>query len=206
MARWQPNASDRLVQAALDLYTERGYENTTVIDISQRAGLGKSTFFRHFPDKREVLFGRGRMDELLFDAIVAAAPTASPLEAVAEALDAASREVFTAERREFIGRRQAVIATSPELQEREALKNVGLVASMTGALKQRGVPDLTSRVVAELGALASTIAYGTWSQTSGGDDFGTIARQVLTDVQESAQFALSLNSLVIGTHQGASGR
>ena len=65
MARWEPNASQRLARAALDLFAERGYENTTVIDIAQRAGLGKTTFFRHFQDKREVLFSGSVLDELL---------------------------------------------------------------------------------------------------------------------------------------------
>ena len=60
MARWQPNASERLAEAALELFAERGYERTTVVDIAQRAGLTKSTFYLHFPDKREVLFGGAR--------------------------------------------------------------------------------------------------------------------------------------------------
>jgi AcrR family transcriptional regulator len=91
MARWEPNASERLAVAALDLFAERGYENTTVIDIAQRAGLTKSTFFRHFQDKREVLFGDGAMNELLAEAIAAAPATAAPLDVVAHALDAMGR-------------------------------------------------------------------------------------------------------------------
>lgn len=185
MARWEPNAAGRLAQAALDLFGERGYENTTVIDIAERAGLGKTTFFRHFQDKREVLFGGGAMDELLTEAIVAAPETATPLEAVAHALDVAGREVFTPARHEFVARRQAVISANPELQEREALKNLGLIASMTGALKRRGVPDLTARVAAELAALASTIALERWIETTTGGGFSEVARQAISDVQES---------------------
>jgi AcrR family transcriptional regulator len=186
MARWEPNAAERLAQAALDLFAERGYENTTVIDIAQRAGLGKTTFFRHFQDKREVLFGGGTMNGLLTEAIAAAPATATPLEAIAHALDAAGREVFTAERHEFTARRQAVISAHPELQEREALKNLGLIASMAAALERRGVPALTARVAAELGALASTIAYERWSRTTAGDDFGEIARRALGEVRASS--------------------
>jgi AcrR family transcriptional regulator len=186
MARWEPNAAERLAQAALDLFAERGYEDTTVIDIAQHAGLGKSTFFRHFQDKREVLFGGDTMNGLLEEAIAAAPQTASPLDAVAHALDAAGRKVFTPARRQFIARRQAVIAANPELQEREALKNLALIASMTDALKRRGVADLTARVAAELAALASTIAFQRWSQTTAGDDFSAIARQALDDVRASA--------------------
>ena len=186
MARWEPDASQRLVLAALDLFAERGYENTTVTGIAQRAGLTKSTFFRHFQDKREVLFGDGTINGLLAGAIAAAPATATPLEAVAHALDAAGREVFTPTRREFIARRRAVIAAHPELQEREALKGLGLTASMTGALKRRGVPGLTSRVAAELGALASKIAYERWSDAASGDDFGEVARRALGEVKAAS--------------------
>jgi AcrR family transcriptional regulator len=186
MARWEPNAAERLAQAALELFAERGYERTTVIDIAQRAGLGKTTFFRYFQDKREVLFGGGTMEDLLAEAIVTAPPSATPLQAVAHALDAAGQDVFTPGRRAFVSRRRAVIAANPELQEREALKNLGLITSMTDALKRRGVPDLISRVAAELGALAAAIAYERWTETSVGDDFSEIARQALSDVQASA--------------------
>jgi AcrR family transcriptional regulator len=186
MARWQPNTSERLALAALELFAERGYENTTVTDIAQRAGLTKSTFFRHFRDKREVLFGDGAMNGLLAGAIAAAPAGAAPLEAVACALDAVGREAFTPARREFVARRRAVIAANPELREREALKGLGLTASMAGALSRRGVPGLASRVAAELGALAWSIAYERWSDTAGGDDFSDTARRALSEVRAAS--------------------
>jgi AcrR family transcriptional regulator len=186
MARWQPNTSERLALAALELFAERGYENTTVIDIAQRAGLTKSTFFRHFQDKREVLFGDGTMNGLLAEAIAAAPASAAPLEAVACALDAVGRHAFTPARRQFVARRRAVIAANPELREREALKGLGLTASMAGALSRRGVPGLTSRVAAELGALAWNIAYERWSDTASGDDFSEAARRALGEVQAAS--------------------
>ncbi|MCM3886442.1 TetR/AcrR family transcriptional regulator [Frankia sp. R82] len=186
MARWQPNAAERLVAAALDLFAERGYENTTVIEIAERAGLTKSTFFRHFADKREVLFGADAMSGLLVDGIIAAPDTATPLDAVAHALDAIGREAFTPDRREFGARRRAVIAANPELREREALKGRGLTASMIDALRRRGVPDLASRVAAELGALTLAIAYERWSDPTNGDEFGEVARRTLGDVQTAS--------------------
>jgi AcrR family transcriptional regulator len=186
MPRWQPNATERLALAALDLFSERGYENTTVIEIAERAGLTKSTFFRHFPDKREVLFGGDTMAGLLVKGIAAAPATATPLEAVAHALDAAGTEAFTPAHREFSARRRAVIAANPELREREALKGLGLTASMTDALKRRGVPDLASCVAAELGALALKIAYERWSDTTNGDDFGEVARRTLDEVRAAS--------------------
>ena len=186
MARWQPDAAQRLALAALELFAERGYENTTVTGIAQRAGLTKSTFFRHFQDKREVLFGDGTMTALVAGAVAAAPATAAPLEAVAHALDAVGKQAFTPARREFSARRRAVIAANPELQEREALKGLGLTASMAAALSRRGVPDLTSRVAAELGALAWKIAYERWSDTANGEDFSELARRALGELQAAS--------------------
>lgn len=182
MARWEPNAPERLSKAALELFAERGYENTTVIDIAQRAGLTKSTFFRHFQDKREVLFGASTLADLLAGAVAAAPETAAPLEAVACAMDAAGREAFTAERREFSAQRRAVIGAHPELQEREALKGLALTAAMTDALRRRGVPEVTASVAAELGALAMKIAYSGWIDGTA-DDFGDAARRALDEVR-----------------------
>src|SRR6266404_4289964 len=89
MGRWQPNARGRLEQAALELYGERGFENTTVAEIADRAGLTERTFFRYFADKREVLFGgAGRLDELLVGAVAAAPGSAPPIEAMAAGLEA----------------------------------------------------------------------------------------------------------------------
>ena len=56
MGRWEPGARGRLARVALELYAERGFEQTTVEDIAERAGVTERTFFRHFADKREVLF------------------------------------------------------------------------------------------------------------------------------------------------------
>ncbi|MGA9857221.1 MAG: helix-turn-helix domain-containing protein [Solirubrobacteraceae bacterium] len=186
MSRWPPNAQQRLVLAAIDLFAERGYETTTVIEIAERAGLTKSTFFRHFPDKREVLFGGDTMTALLVEGIAAAPPEAPPLEAVAHALDAIGREAFTPDRRAFVARRRAVIAANPELQEREALKALGLTASMVDALKRRGVPDLTARLVSQLGSLAWQIAYDRWIDAPDSEDFGEIARRTLGELKAAS--------------------
>ncbi|MFE1768328.1 TetR/AcrR family transcriptional regulator [Streptomyces angustmyceticus] len=183
MARWQPDAPGRLASAALDLFEERGYENTTVIEIAERAGLTKSTFFRHFPDKREVLFDKGTVTGLLVEGIASAPPAAGPLDAVADALDALGRTFFAADRREFSARRQAVLNAHTELREREALKRIGLTASMIEALERRGAPGLTARVAAGLGTLVWEIAYDRWIDTHNSEDFGPLARQALAEVR-----------------------
>src|SRR6516225_6766131 len=91
MSRWKPDARGRLEQAALELYVERGFEQTTVAEIAQRAGLTARTFFRHFADKREVLFaGSAALEEQMVDALDAAPATAPPMDAIAAALAAAA--------------------------------------------------------------------------------------------------------------------
>ena len=183
MARWQPNASERLVQAALELFEERGYDDTTVVDIARRAGLTKSSFFRHFADKREVLFGGDTMAGLLADGIAAAPEGCTPLEAVAHALDAVGSQAFTPARRGFAARRRAVIAVHRDLQEREALKGLALTAAMIEALERRGTSALTAQLSAQIGTLALKLAYERWGDTSNGDDFGELARATLRELQ-----------------------
>jgi AcrR family transcriptional regulator len=186
MARWEPHASERLAEAALELFAERGYENTTVLDIARRAGLAKSTFFRHFQDKRGVLFGEDALTERLATAVAAAPAVATPLDAVACGLDALGRDVFTPGRRAFTVRRRAVIDAHPDLREREALKGLSLTAAIARAVERRGAPVLVARVAAELGALALKIAYERWSVEGNGEEFAAIARRALDDVRAAA--------------------
>src|SRR5664279_6325141 len=110
MGRWKANARERLEQAALELLLERGYERATVAEITERAGLTKRTFFRHFADKREVLFsGQETLYKLFVVAIVSAPASATAIDAIGAALEAASA-VFPPERRELARQRQAIIA------------------------------------------------------------------------------------------------
>jgi AcrR family transcriptional regulator len=170
MARWAPDARERIVLAGLDLFTEQGYDATTVAQIAERAGITKSTFFRHFPDKRELLAaGQETLSRLLVAGIAAAPEGASPLEAVAAGLERASSEMGPVNR-ELGPRIKAAIAASAELQERSVLKSVGLATAMTAALVDRGVPDPVARLAAELGVLAFSRGFAEWSEADRGDD------------------------------------
>ena len=183
MARWQEGARERLVVAAVDLFTEQGYDATTVAQIAERAGVTKSTFFRHFTDKRELLVaGQQTLSRLLADGIAAAPPTATPLEAVALGLERASSEMGPANR-ELGPRLAAAVASSTELQERDALKSVGLAVAMTEALVARGVADATAHLAAELGVLAFKRGYERWSQTFP-EETGDLAPHALAALQE----------------------
>lgn len=164
MARWEPGATQRLVVAAVDLFTEQGYDATTVAQIAERAGVTKSTFFRHFPDKRELLVaGQETLSRLLVDGITEAPTGASPLEAVAAGLERAS-SAMGPRNRELGPRLKAAVAASAELQERDALKSVGLAAAMSAALLARGVADPTARLAGELGIIAFKQGYAEWSE------------------------------------------
>jgi len=172
MARWQPGGRERLVVAAVDLFTEQGYDATTVAQIVERAGVTRSTFFRHFSDKREVLVaGQATLSRLLSEGIAGAPARASPLEAVAAGLERAAGAMGPTSR--ALGPRlQVAVAASTELQERDALKHVGLAAAMTAALTARGVPDATAHVASELGVLALKQGYARWSQGDRNDTTG----------------------------------
>ena len=186
MARWEPDARQRLVAAALDLFTEQGYDSTTVAQIADRAGLTKSTFFRHFPDKREVLVaGQDTLSRLFAEGIAAAPDDATPLEAVAAGLDAAAVAI-TPERRELGPRLQAVVAANGELQERDALKRVGLAKAMSDALQRRGVPDPAASLAAELGVLAFKRAFARWMDPGNRQEFGDLARQSLQELRAAS--------------------
>ena len=179
MPRWEPDARERLVSAALHLFSEQGFDDTTVAEISDRAGLAKSTFFRYFPDKRDVLTaGQETLSRLFADGISSAPAAATPLTAVASGLERAA-EAMGPFNRELALRLQAVIATSTELQERSALKQVGLAAAMAGALRARGVPDSAASLAAELGVLAFKEAYTTWLTPDNHQELGELTRKAL---------------------------
>jgi AcrR family transcriptional regulator len=183
MGRWEPNARERLVRAALDLFTEQGYDNTTVIEIAERAGLTKTTFFRHFRDKREVLFiGQELHSRLLADGIAGAPASATPLEAVAAGLDAVTAS-FVPAQRDFGPALLAVIADNSELRERSAFKRAVLAIAIAGALRARDVPDPTATLAAELGTLAFNQSYARWVEPTNQQDFPDLARQALEELR-----------------------
>jgi len=167
MVRWEPNPRGRLEQAALELYHQRGFESTTVAEIAERAGLTERTFFRHFADKREVLFsGAGALQELLVNNVAEAPAASPPIEAIAAALVEVATAVFEP-RREFARQRQAIIAANAELQERELIKLASLASAVAGALRGRGVSDPAASLAAEAGIAAFKIAFERWtSETS----------------------------------------
>ena len=186
MGRWAPNARERLEAAALDLFAENGYEETTVAQIADRAGLNRATFFRHFADKREVLFGgEDVLSGLFADAIGAASPDATLIECLQAALGATG-VLMTPQRRATAARRALVIAANSELQERGLLKYARMANSIAAALRERGADELSARLGAEVGALAFSVAFGRWMGANDDAPFLSFAAAALSDLQSRA--------------------
>ncbi len=182
MVRWEPDSRGRLQQAALALYGERGFENTTVAEIAERAGLTERTFFRHFADKREVLFAGG---EVLQDALVGAVADApeslAPIDAVAGGLEAAGDQL--PERPEMSRQRQGIIAANPDLQERELIKLASLSTALAGALRGRGLSEPDANLTAEVGIAVFKIAFERWIDEANDRDFSQLVRGCLDELQ-----------------------
>ena len=154
VSRWAPDARERLETAALDLFTENGYEETTVAQIADRAGLNRATFFRHFADKREVLFGGEDTLAGLFADGIGEAPSAATLTDCLEAAFAAADTALTPGQRVKAIQRVRVAAANAEVQERGLLKHARIAGSVSAALRARGADELTARLGAEVGLLA----------------------------------------------------
>ena len=182
MSRWKTNARGRLEQAALELYRERGFDQTTVTEIAERAGLTERTFFRYFADKREVLFGgQDILHEIYVSTIANAPDSAAPIDAVAAALEAAA-PVFR-ERHELARQRQTVIAANPGLQERELLKRASFASAMADALRRRGVTDPAASLAAEVGVISFQTAYARWVSEPDEQDLSRLIRESLDQLK-----------------------
>jgi len=182
MARWEPDSRGRLEQAALALYGERGFENTTVAEIAERAGLTERTFFRHFADKREVLFGgAGMLQELLVSTVAGAPDGTAPIDAVRAALEAAGNVLQ--ERRAFARQRQAVITANAELQERELIKLASLAAALAEALRRRGVNGPAAILTAEAGIAVFRVAFERWVEETNQRDLPLLIRESFDELR-----------------------
>ncbi len=162
MSRWKPNAEQRLTRAALDLYAARGYDKTTVGDIAAHAGVTSRTYFRYFPDKREVLFGgsarlRSRIGGSLRDAPADMAPLDATLYAMSTCDD-----LFHLGEHEYLRQRDAVISSSDELKEREARKLASIAADIVAGLVERGSDQGAAQLVADLALVVFKQASRLW--------------------------------------------
>lgn len=182
VSRWEPNARGRLEQAALKFYIERGFEQTTVAEIANEAGLTERTFFRYFADKREVLFwGAGTLQEFLVSRVAGALEPEAAINVVASALEAAG--ALLEERRDSARQRQAVISASAELRERELIKLASLAAAMAEALRHRGVKPPAASLAAEAGIAVFRVAFDLWIIDTGERELSQLIRESFDELK-----------------------
>ena len=185
MARWEPNARERLEKAAMELYRERGFDETAVADIAGRAGLTERTFFRYFTDKREVLFGGSlALQEFLAEKIAGAPDSMGSIDSVAAALEATS-PLFE-ERRHLAKARQAVVAANAALQERELIKLASFASAIAYALRKRGVPDAAATLAGETGIAIFKLAFARWVDDGRKRDLAHHVREALGELKAVA--------------------
>jgi AcrR family transcriptional regulator len=185
MGRWVPGARGRLQQAAMELYADRGFEQTTVAEIAARAGLTERTFFRYFADKREVLFaGQDTLTELVLAALAAAPPELSALDAATTAFTA-SAELF-GERPDGPRARQSVIDAHPELQERELIKLARLGSAIAEGLEHRGVTAAAASLAAQSAVAVFRTGFQRWVTADDGRSLEACLREALVELKAVA--------------------
>src|SRR5271170_5920694 len=180
MARWEPDARGRLEKAAMELFQERGYVQTTVEEIAARAGLTERTFFRYFADKREVLFsGSKELEKGIVDRIESAPQKASPLHVVAAAFEGAGAELQDRRDLHFVRARYALVAKHADIQERELIKLASLAVAVTKALHARGISEPAAGLAAEVGIAVFKIGFERWVSEKKPRDFASHIRNAV---------------------------
>lgn len=182
VTRWQPDSRGRLERSALELYSERGFENTTVAEIAERAGLTERTFFRYFADKPEVLFSGGELLEEILSAAVRSAPEGlTPFEAAQAGLDAVAE--LLEERRDFAVVRSSIIATNQELRERELIKLQSLAAALANTLRSRGAKEPAATLAGEIAIAVFKIAFERWIEPTTKTALSGIVREIFHEMR-----------------------
>ena len=178
MSRWEPGARDRLERAALDLFLERGFDQTTVPQITARAGLTTRTFFRHFADKREVLFaGEDEVPAIVADLIARAPASMGPMEVIMWGFQTIAPTMFQ-DRIDYLRKRRTVIDGNDGLRERELRKLANLSDSIASGFQARGVDDLHATLAAEMAVAVFKVAVRRWIDRTDGDLLAIIAETI----------------------------
>lgn len=161
MAIKDDDVRTRLQAAALELFRERGYDRTTAAAVAARASVTERTFFRYFPDKREVLFdGEAKVRAALTASIANAPVNVGPLDTLFQAFR--SFQPMLEDKWSYAKPRHEIISATPALHERELAKIAALTDALADALKARGVADLRAVLAARIGMAAFVHATIAW--------------------------------------------
>ena len=184
--RWQPDARGRLAHAAIELFAEQGFAETTVPQIAARAGLTTRTFFRHFADKREVLFADDEELPAIVARLAADAPAAlGPMQVIAYCLETIATDWFEGQFA-YMRLRRAVIQADAGLRERELRKLAALSDAIGRGFRERGVDELTALIAAQLGVAVFGITIGRWLDQAAEQPLAALARDTLLALQAVA--------------------
>jgi len=183
VSRWQPNARGRLERAALELFTGQGFAETTVPQITARAGLTTRTFFRHFADKREVLFAVEEELPALVARLAADAPASlSPMMVIAYGLETVAATRFEGQL-EYLRTRRGVIQSDEGLRERELRKLSTLSDAIRRGFLNRGVDELTSTLAAQIAVTVFSVAISRWLDQDGEQPLSELVHDTLHALQ-----------------------
>jgi AcrR family transcriptional regulator len=183
VSRWRPDARERLERAALELFAEQGFAATTVPQITERAGLTTRTFFRHYADKREVLFaGENELPAMARRMIAEAPAAADPLTLIVGALRTVAETRFEGRRADLRQRRE-IVRSDPGLGERELRKRASICEAISEGFRERGIPPMTARLLAETSATLLFVSIQQWLDQDGDRPLLAFAEEALASLQ-----------------------
>jgi AcrR family transcriptional regulator len=179
MPRWEHGSAERLKQAAMELFEEQGFEDTSAVQIAKRARVTTRTFFRYFPDKEEVLFADAEaLNEALVQELLQSADVTEPLQAVTRTLAGFDWEKLGS--RESQHRRDAMITSNPRLLGRELIKQQQMADGFGAALRQRGIDSDIAELAANAGSQVFRTAYRKWLKSNDDTDLTTTTEGVMS--------------------------
>jgi AcrR family transcriptional regulator len=179
MPRWEQGSEERMKQAAMELFEEQGFEDTTAVQIAERARVTTRTFFRYFPDKEEVLFADAdALNETLVRELLEASDLTEPLRAVTRTLAGYDWEGLGS--REALRRRSEMIASNARLLERELIKQQQMADGFGDALRQRGIDPDVAELAANTGSQVFRMAYRQWLESNDNTDLSTVLETAIS--------------------------
>jgi AcrR family transcriptional regulator len=161
VSRWRPDARERLERAAIELFVEQGFAATTVPEITARAGLTTRTFFRHFADKREVIFAGREIPDFAAHLMASAPASLDPMTMIIEGMREVTATRFEG-RRDEIRVRRDIIRSDASLQERDLHKRAAVSEAVRAGFVARGVDPLRSALLAETSVTLLFVSLEEW--------------------------------------------
>jgi AcrR family transcriptional regulator len=181
-ARKQEFVRDALWSAAIDLFSQKGFNETTVEDIVEAAGTSRRTFFRYFESKRDLI----AQPVATYGASIAQAIESCPASCSVQGLfrhvvlEVARTTVADARMRRVM----AVAAKYPEAREAQLSRIAEVQDRLADAFAPRVAREITAHVLAALTLSALSLTYRVWF-TKGKKDIDAAAEQVFQELSQA---------------------